>query len=55
MAELSTEVRIFLSSTFVDLKDLRKDVATRLRDVFGANLLIMETFGSPEDILAPPV
>jgi energy-coupling factor transporter ATP-binding protein EcfA2 len=51
MAELSTEVRIFLSSTFVDLKDLRKDVATRLRDVFGADLLIMETFGSDE---APP-
>jgi len=51
MAELSTEVRIFLSSTFIDLKELRKDVANRLRDVFGADLLIMETFGSDE---APP-
>lgn len=51
MEELSTKVRIFLSSTFVDLEGLRKDVATRLRDVFGADLLIMETFGSDE---APP-
>lgn len=51
MAELSTDVRIFLSSTFVDLKDLRQEIATRLRDVFGARLLIMETFGSDD---APP-
>jgi energy-coupling factor transporter ATP-binding protein EcfA2 len=51
MAELSTDVRIFLSSTFVDLKDLREEVANRLRDVLGADLLIMETFGSDE---APP-
>ena len=51
MAELSTDVRIFLSSTFVDLKDLRDEIATRLRDVFGAHLLTMETFGSDE---APP-
>jgi hypothetical protein len=51
MAELSTDVRIFLSSTFVDLRDLRQEIATRLRDVFGARLLTMETFGSDE---APP-
>ena len=51
MAELSTHVRIFLSSTSIDLKDLRKEVAIRLQDVFGADLLIMETFGSDE---APP-
>jgi hypothetical protein len=49
--ELSTEVRIFLSSTFVDLQELRAEVATRLREVFGARLLTMETFGSDE---APP-
>jgi hypothetical protein len=52
MAELSTDVRIFLSSTFVDLKELRDEIARRLRDVFGAHLLIMETFGSDA---APPV
>jgi hypothetical protein len=51
MAELSTDVRIFLSSTFVDLKELREKIASRLRDVFGAHLLIMETFGSDD---APP-
>jgi hypothetical protein len=51
MSELSTDVRIFISSTFVDLKKLRVEVATRLREVFGARLLIMETFGSDE---APP-
>lgn len=52
MAELSTDVRIFLSSTFVDLKELREEIARRLRDVFCAHLLIMETFGSDA---APPV
>jgi len=52
MAELSTDVRIFLSSTFVDLKELRQEVARRLRDVFGAHLLVMESFGSDT---APPV
>jgi hypothetical protein len=52
MAELSTDVRIFLSSTFVDLKELRQEIARRLRDVFGAHLLIMESFGSDA---APPV
>ena len=52
MAELSTDVRIFLSSTFVDLKELREEIARGLRDVFGAHLLTMETFGSDA---APPV
>ena len=51
MSELSTDVRIFISSTFVDLRELREAVSTRLREVFGARLLIMETFGSDE---APP-
>jgi len=51
MSELSTDVRIFISSTFIDLRELREEVATRLREVFGARLLIMETFGSDE---APP-
>ncbi len=52
MAELATDVHIFLSSTFLDLKELRDKVASRLRDVFGAHLLVMETFGSDD---APPV
>src|SRR6266576_5537379 len=51
MSELSTDVRIFISSTFIDLKELREEIASRLREVFGARLLIMETFGSDE---APP-
>jgi hypothetical protein len=51
MSELSTDVRIFISSSFIDLSELREEVATRLREVFGARLLIMETFGSDE---APP-
>ncbi len=52
MAELSTDVRIFLSSTFVDLQELREEIVLRLREVFGAHLLVMETFGSD---VAPPV
>jgi len=52
MAELSTDVRIFLSSTFVDLEELREEIARRLRDVFGSHLLVMESFGSDA---APPV
>ena len=51
MAELSTEIRVFLSSTFIDLRDLRHEIAESLREVFGAKLIIMETFGSDE---APP-
>src|SRR2546422_11405360 len=51
MSELSTDVRIFLSSTFIDLSELRLEIASRLREVFGARLLIMETFGSDD---APP-
>ena len=52
MAELRTDVRIFLSSTFVDLQELREEIARRLGDIFGAHLLVMETFGSDA---APPV
>ena len=42
----------FLSSTFVDLQELREEIARRLGDIFGAHLLVMETFGSDA---APPV
>lgn len=52
MAQLATDVQIFLSSTFLDLKELREKVANRLKDVFGAHMLVMETFGSDD---APPV
>jgi len=51
MPALSTEVRIFLSSTFVDLKALREEIANSLREVLGAQLIVMETLGSDE---APP-
>jgi hypothetical protein len=35
-----------LESTFVDLGDVRVDVSRWLTGVFGAELIIMETFGS---------
>jgi Domain of unknown function (DUF4062) len=44
-------VKVFLSSTFVDLGDVRFDVSRWLTGVFGAELIIMETFGSDA---APP-
>jgi len=52
MNQLPTDIPIFLSSTFTDLKDLRQEIARRLHEVFGAPLIVMETFGSDE---APPV
>jgi Domain of unknown function (DUF4062) len=48
MPGLSTEVRIFISSTFLDLRELRAEVSRRLREIFGAHLITMETFGSDE-------
>lgn len=51
MGQLTTNVRIFLSSTFLDLKNSRQEIARRLREIFGAQLIVMETFGSDE---APP-
>jgi hypothetical protein len=55
MPELKTSIPIFISSTFIDLKELRSTVSARLRDVLGAQLITMETFGSddaPPDILS---
>jgi len=46
-------VRIFLSSTFVDLRDVRAELVQWLSGVFGAELIVMETFGSdaePPDV-----
>src|SRR6266851_5293509 len=48
MPGLSTEVRVFLSSTFLDLQELREEVSRRLGEIFGAHLITMETFGSDE-------
>ena len=42
---------IFLSSTFIDLADTRREIATWLSGIFGAELIVMETFGSDA---APP-
>lgn len=47
----SNEVRVFLSSTFTDLKELRQAVSRRLTVVLGAQLIVMESFGSDD---APP-
>lgn len=49
------EVRVFLSSTYVDLSQTRAEVIKWLQGVFEADLTIMETFGSdaaPPDILS---
>lgn len=46
-------MRVFLSSTFVDLAQIRAEIAKWLSGVFGAELVIMESFGSeaiPPDI-----
>lgn len=42
---------IFLSSTYVDLAEIRGELSRWLSEVFGADLVIMETFGSDA---APP-
>lgn len=47
----SEQIKIFLSSTFVDLSEIRAEVSKWLSGIFGAKLIIMETFGSD---VAPP-
>lgn len=44
-------MKIFLSSTFLDLATARAEIGTWLTGVFGAELIVMETFGSDA---APP-
>jgi conflict system STAND superfamily ATPase/uncharacterized protein DUF4062 len=51
MADLATEIRVFLSSTFVDLREVRAQLSYRLLQIFGAQLITMESFGSDA---APP-
>lgn len=46
-----SETKIFLSSTFVDLAKSREEISKWITSVFGAELIIMETFGSDT---APP-
>ncbi len=48
-----TVTRIFLSSTFTDLAAARLVISQWLTGIFGADLTIMETFGS--DALPPDV
>ena len=48
-------VTVFLSSTFLDLRDARRRIAEWLSGVFGVELEVMETFGSdaaPPDVAA---
>lgn len=40
---------VFISSTFVDLADIRKILIRWLSEVFGVELVVMETFGSDAD------
>ena len=47
----TTQKRIFLSSTYTDLSAIRTKISQWLTGVFGADLIIMETFGSDA---APP-
>lgn len=51
MLQLPADVTVFISSTFRDLHVLRQETVDRLREVFGARLIAMETFGTDE---APP-
>lgn len=45
------KVKIFLSSTFLDLSEVRQKISSWLSGIFGADLIIMETAGSDT---APP-
>jgi uncharacterized protein DUF4062 len=49
------EVKVFVSSTFVDLKDTRAKVIEWIKQVFESHLVLMETFGSdatPPDVIS---
>ncbi len=41
--------RIFLSSTFLDLAEIRSQINKWLSGIFGSELIVMETFGSDGD------
>ena len=43
--------KIFLSSTFADLSSVRDEICKWLTGLFGARLIVMETFGNDA---APP-
>ena len=47
--------RIFLSSTYIDLRNLRAEVIRWLTGIFGASSIVMETSGSdaaPPDVMS---
>jgi hypothetical protein len=53
--EPRAQVKIFVSSTYVDLKDVRRRVGDWLSGVFDVGLVVMETIGSdaaPPDIIS---
>jgi hypothetical protein len=43
------KISIFLSSTYVDLRGVRAGLSKWLAGLFGADLVVMETFGSDTD------
>jgi hypothetical protein len=51
MIELPVDAQVFISSTYLDLGPVRAELIRRLHEVFGARLIVMETFGSDD---APP-
>jgi len=48
---LAVHPKIFLSSTYIDLRNVRAEVIRWLGGIFGAPLIVMETSGSDA---APP-
>jgi hypothetical protein len=47
---LERQVRIFVSSTYLDLRDARGNLRDWLTGVFETELVVMETFGSAERV-----
>jgi hypothetical protein len=41
--------KIFISSTYLDLSEVRSEIARWLSGIFGTEFIIMETFGSDAD------
>ena len=41
--------KVFLSSTYIDLAEIRAEIRQWLSGIFGTELIVMETFGSDAD------
>ena len=41
--------KIFVSSTYLDLAEIRSQINEWLSGIFGSELIVMETFGSDAD------